>query len=176
MKYTKEFSKLDLPNYFKFGIELEADNVRTKGKDSLYTGESAKFIEERKWHMATKKEEVLVGQGGAELVSPILTDETKTWENINDICNHIKKYPGSKGKEVEVNEKCGLHIHFDADCLAKDPKKMKQFLRIYAEAEELIYKMCNDKNDPIRRNAINRNFKGLRNGIFFVEKRNGSSK
>lgn len=34
-------------------------------------------------------------------------------------------------------------------------------MRLYAESEELIYKMCNDKNDPIRKGAINKDFKGL---------------
>ena len=30
MKYTKNFEKLGLPEDFKFGIELEAFNVKTK--------------------------------------------------------------------------------------------------------------------------------------------------
>lgn len=34
-------------------------------------------------------------------------------------------------------------------------------MRLYAESEELLYKMCNDKNDPIRKGAINKDFKGL---------------
>lgn len=162
MKYTKECERLELPKYFKFGVELEADNVRTKGnKNGLYQGESANFIKARNWHMATKREEKLVGEGGAELVSPILTDTEKTWEEIAEICEHVKKYPGKKGEKVETNEKCGLHIHFDADCLAKYPEKRRRFSRIYAESEELLYKMCNDKNDPIRKNAINKNFRGL---------------
>lgn len=38
MRYTKAFEKLGLPNYFRFGIEIEADNVKTKGKGGLYTG------------------------------------------------------------------------------------------------------------------------------------------
>lgn len=32
---------------------------------------------------------------------------------------------------------------------------MKNFMRLWAESEELVYKMCNDKNDPIREGAIN---------------------
>ena len=111
--------------------------------------------------MATKREESLVGEGGAELVSPILTDTEQTWSDISDICEQMKKYPGSKGENVETNEKCGLHVHFDANCLAQDQRKMKQFLRLYAESEELLYKMCNDKNDPIRKGAIHKNLKGL---------------
>ena len=63
--------------------------------------------------------------------------------------------------KVVADEKCGLHVHFDANCLAKDPKRMLDFFRIYGEAEELIYKMCNEKGSPIRKNAINKNLKGI---------------
>lgn len=38
---------------------------------------------------------------------------------------------------------------------------MENFLRLYSEAEELLYKMCNDKNNAIRKSAINKDFKGL---------------
>lgn len=161
MKYKKEFEKLGLPEDFKFGIELEAYNVKTKGEDSLYTGESAKYIKSKNWHMATKNEEVLVGEGGAELVSPILKDTEQDWENISNMCEQMKKFPGNKGDKVVADSKCGLHVHFDADCLAKDPNKMRNFLRLYAESEELLYKMCNDKDNPIRKGAINKNFKGI---------------
>lgn len=34
-------------------------------------------------------------------------------------------------------------------------------MKLYAESEELLYKMCNDKDDPIRKGAINKDFKGL---------------
>ena len=57
MKYTKDFEKLGLPEDFKFGIELEAYNVKTKGKNSLYSGKSAEYIKNKNWHMATKREE-----------------------------------------------------------------------------------------------------------------------
>lgn len=34
-------------------------------------------------------------------------------------------------------------------------------MKIYSESEELLYKMCNDKNDPIRKGAITKDFKGI---------------
>ena len=147
MKYTKECEKLGLPEYFKFGIEIEANNVKTQGKDSLYTGISAEYIKSKNWHMATKSEESLVGEGGAELVSPILRDTEEDYKNIAHMCALMKKYPGNKGDKVVADSKCGLHVHFDAECLRNNPKVMKNFLQLYAESEELIYKMCNDKND-----------------------------
>lgn len=161
MRYTKDFERLGLPENFKFGIELEAYNVKTKGKDSLYTGKSAEYIKSKNWHMATKSEETLVGEGGAELVSPILRDKEQDWRDIFAMCEQMKKFPGNKGDKVVADSKCGLHVHFDAECLVKDPNKMGNFLQLYAEAEELLYKMCNDKNDPMRKGAINKNFKGL---------------
>lgn len=36
---------------------------------------------------------------------------------------------------------------------------MRNFLRLYAESEELLYKMCNNKDNPIRKGAINKDFK-----------------
>ena len=160
MKYTKDFEKLGLPDDFKFGIELEAFNVKTKGKNGLYSGESAEFIKSKNWHMATRREESLVGEGGAELVSPILRDTKEDWENISAMCEQIKKFPGKKGENAVANSKCGLHVHFDSQCLSKDPNKMRNFLRLYAESEELLYKMCNDKNDPLRKGAITKDLKG----------------
>lgn len=159
MKYTKDCERLGLPENFKFGIELEADNVKTKG--GLYTGESARYIKSKNWHMATAAEEMLVSEGGAELVSPILRDRKEDWQDVVDMCEQMKKFPGKNGDKVVANEKCGLHVHFDAECLAKDPNRMQNFLRLYAESEELLYKMCNDKNNPIRKGAINKDLKGI---------------
>lgn len=97
MKYTKDFEKLGLPHdTFIFGIELEADNVNTKGKNGLYTGKSANYITLLNWHMASSAEESLVKNGGAELVSPKLTDSEQTWKNIASICTHMKNFPGNK--------------------------------------------------------------------------------
>ena len=63
MKYTNDFKPLGLPNYFKFGIELEANNVKTKGKNGLYVGKSSEYIKSKNWHMASKHEESLVAKG-----------------------------------------------------------------------------------------------------------------
>ena len=161
MKCTKDFERLDFPENFKFGIEIEAYNVKTRGKNGLYTGKSAEYIKSQNWHMATSKEEVLVSKGGAELVSPILRDTEQDWKAIAYICEHIKKYPGNKGSEVVADNKCGLHVHFDAECLTSNPNIFRNFMKIYAESEELLYKMCNDVNDPIRKGAINRDLKGI---------------
>ena len=73
----------------------------------------------------------------------------------------LKKFSGKNGDKVEADEKCGLHVHFDAEQLLQNPDAMKTFLHIYAESEEILYKMCNEKNNPIRKGAINRDLKGI---------------
>lgn len=52
-------------------------------------------------------------------------------------------------------------MHFDSQCLTRNPNTFKTFMRLYGESEELIYKMCNDKDDPIRKGAINSDFRGI---------------
>ena len=93
MKYSKGTNPLGMPDFMKIGIELEAFNLRLKGKDGLYSGRSAKYIEDQNWHMATAMEETLVNEGGGELVSPILRDTEKDWQSVEDMCEHIQKYP-----------------------------------------------------------------------------------
>lgn len=158
MKFTKGDEILGLADYIRIGIEIEAFNVNI---NELYHGESANFINSLNWHMASKNEEVLVSKGGAELVSPILRDTKNDWNNLIRICENMKKYPGKHGDNVVADEKCGLHVHFDAECLANDKEKMKHFLRMYAEAEELVYKMCNPEGQAIRKPAINKDYKGI---------------
>lgn len=75
-----------------------------------------------------------------------------------NICKNIL---GNHGDKVVADDKCGLHVHFDAQCFVDNPELTRNFLRLYAESEELIYKMCNPKGNPIRKNAINRIFKGI---------------
>lgn len=111
--------------------------------------------------MATSKEEMLISEGGAELVSPILSDSKQDWQDVSNMCEQIKKYPGKNGNEVVANSKCGLHVHFDSECLTSNQERFRNFMRLYAESEELLYKMCNDKNDPIRKGAINKDYKGI---------------
>lgn len=151
MKFKSGNGKLEFPENFKFGIEIEAFNTDTK--ELYYSEESNKIFKQTGWKSDTK--EVLSRQGGAECVSGILKDNEETWENLSKICEHIKKYPGEYGKEVVTDEKCGCHVHYDATEFLENPKMMENLLKLWPEIEELVYKMCNDVNDPLRVGAIN---------------------
>jgi len=191
MKYEKGDIPLGLNEKYKFGIEIEVFNVNTShnirnlGKNvserfkGVFTGnirehkslyhskESNEFFKEtlssnnKPYKKANYFEEALVAKGGAEIVSPILYDNKHDWKTVEKVCEHVKKYPGTKGKEVVANKKCGLHVHFDAGLLTENKNMMKTFLTLWSEMEELVYKMCNDVNDPIRESTINRSKKPL---------------
>lgn len=151
MKFKSGNETLEFPDNFKFGIEIEAFNTDTK--QLYYSDESKEVFEQTGWRPDTK--EVLSHQGGAECVSGILSDSEKTWENLDRICKHIRKYPGEYGQEVVTDEKCGCHVHFDASEFLENPAMMENLKKLWPEIEELVYKICNEKNDPLREGAIN---------------------
>lgn len=151
MRFEKGNKKIGFPEHFRFGIELEVNHTDTK---KLYQSEeSKKFFESVGYQ--PDMQEVLAHQGGAECVSGILNDSEQTWENLEKMCEHIKKYPDKNGNKPVADEKCGCHVHFDATELLQNPKMMENFKKLWVDSEELIYKMCNAENNPLRKSAIN---------------------
>ncbi len=145
MKLSKGTENLGLPSYMKFGLELEAENVSY----SKVTEE----IKSKNWK--TDKDASLT-DNGTECVSPVLfeNEEKSVWQEVDEVCESIKRNPADISREAYTDHTCGGHVHFDATELLKNPNAMRIFLKIYAESEMLIYKICNDKNDPIRPGAI----------------------
>lgn len=171
MKYSKGTKKIGLPELYRFGVELEAFNVHTglptEDKPSLYMSkESKEFLKQREWKNANIFQEDLVMRGGAECVSPILYDREEDWQNLSEVCMHIKNFPGKYGDTVVADEKCGCHVHIDARTLTgKNIKETEaitaNFLKIWAEGEELIYKMCNEEGNELRPGALENRQRGL---------------
>lgn len=171
MKYNEGIKRLGLAELYRFGVELEAFNVHTgiptSDRPSLYMSpESKEFLKQHRWKNANIFQEDLVMHGGAECVSPILYDTEEDWQNLSEVCMHMKKFPGKYGEEVVADDKCGCHIHIDARTLTgKNIREtediMRNFLEIWSEGEELIYKMCNEKGSEIRPGALENRQRGL---------------
>lgn len=145
MRLTKGNENLGLPDYMKFGLELEVENVNYN--------KITKLVKARNWH--TDKDLSLT-DSGVECVSPVLreSEDKSVWQEVTDICADIKQSPNDPNREAYTDHTCGGHVHFDAGILLSDKNIMKNFLKLWAESEELVYKMCNDKNDPIRKSAM----------------------
>ncbi len=156
MRLAKENENLGLPDYIKFGIEIEAENVNYS--------KITKAIRNKKWH--ADKDMSLI-DSGVECVSPVLKESEgkSVWEDVADVCKKIQAFPNDPNREVYTDYTCGGHIHFDAGILLSDPEIMKNFLRLWAESEEIVYKMCNDKNDPIRPGALEKSSTNIKDVV-----------
>ncbi len=145
MRLTKDTENLGLPKWMRFGIELEVENLDFK--------KITKTIESMNWH--TQKDQSLT-DSGTECISPILQEsENKlVWKEVCNVCNGIKECSADGKRAPYTDHTCGGHIHFDGRIFKENPDMMKNFLRLWAESEELVYKMCNAPNDPIRPGAM----------------------
>ncbi|MCI8481950.1 MAG: hypothetical protein HFJ27_02445 [Clostridia bacterium] len=145
MKLSKEIENLGLPDYMKFGLELEVEN--------LDFNKISKMNKELGWH--SHKDNSLTDMG-TECISPVLKEnENKSvWKDVYDVCSNIEECSADGKRQPYTDHTCGGHVHFDAEIFNSNSEIMKNFLRVWAESEELVYKMCNAKNDPIRPGAM----------------------
>lgn len=162
MKFKTGTELLNLPYFIKFGLEIEAQNVDFN--------ELAKALknntELQGWKLV---KDGSLTDNGAELVSPPLSElnNKDVYKKIQIALELLKKYPFDKKRNVYVNEQCGGHIHLDATKMRKNPEMIEAFLRIWAECEPIIYKICTTENDPIRPSAINNSLiDGLKRFLF----------
>lgn len=149
MKYKSENNLMALPNYIKFGCEIEVQNVNTTELKKLFE----QYPELKGWKVSHDNS---ITDNGAEIISPPLSEQENpnVYENFQKVLDLIKSCPLDKNRKVYINEQCGGHIHFDATMMKNNPEMVESYLRLWAEAEELIFKMCNSENNPIRESAV----------------------
>ena len=85
---------------------------------------------------------------GMEIVSPILYDTKMDWENLETVCWFLQNIEGV------VTENCGGHVHIGVNILGCNDESWKNFIAIWNEAEEIIYKMSNAENDVCRKGVL----------------------
>lgn len=108
-----------------FGLELEFENAkREKIQDELN-----KLFPEKYWLL--KNDSSL--NNGAEINSPILKDNKKSWEDLNKVCSILKKYAS-----IDVNS--GGHIHVGTQALGKDVNSWLNFIQFWSVYENIIYR------------------------------------
>lgn len=149
MKYKNNIKLMGLPKYIKFGCEIEVQNINDKKLEELIS----QFPELKGWKVSHDDS---VTDHGAEIISPPLSenDNPDVYSNFAKVLELIKSCPEDKNRRPYINEQCGGHIHFDATMMRKNPEMVESYLRLWSEAEELIFKMCNNEHDPIRESAV----------------------
>jgi hypothetical protein len=78
------------------------------------------------------------GQAGGEIVSPVMYDETETWENLEKICSVLK----SNG--AFASRGAGNHIHVGMKGYDHTVANHNRLLNAFARNEDLIYRMSMD--------------------------------
>lgn len=125
---------LNLINQYKLVLR---DNI---GVDLTETFGVEIECEYAKWEKISKK--VLRNWGlyddtsllcGAELKSPILTDNKKNWLELNKMCSMLSKY-----SEIGIN--CGGHVHVGIQALKDSKEALINFIKLWVLYEHVIFR------------------------------------
>lgn len=122
--YYLEYRKsLNTPSKYTFGIEIEAEYV-----DGAFNKEIEPFYS-KGW---LQNYECSLTDGD-EYVSPILCDNIDTWIHLKKICNILNKH-------YQIKDTCGGHIHIGTHILGKNNQTIRNFIKLWATYENVIYR------------------------------------
>lgn len=137
-----------------FGIELELNGIspevlqRLIGKGKLYDdfkekyGLNSAFLDWIIDYDGTVPD-------GVELISPVMSDNEKSWKSLEEVCIAMKALNASVGGS------CGGHIHIGTNILGTDEKAWKNLFKIWELAEPIIYKVSNKAGEDYRAATLN---------------------
>lgn len=139
-------NKLDrLPSNYTFGVEIEYTGGATFAQATYFINLLISRGEIRPGWTVHYDSSVVDQQGqGAEIVSPVLTDDEQTEKELKIITNYIKSTGGV------MNEQTGGHVHYGTQCLGNNIEEIKQFLKLYTIFEPLLYKLSTGDLDYVR--------------------------
>lgn len=130
--YLNYRNSLNIPINVTFGIEIEYLGANPRMVD-FYVDEIM-----REWYFLcdweSKRELNL--PGGGEVVSPIMTDNKNTWNEIKNICQFLKN------NKSLVTLSAGGHIHVGASILTCDYNVWRRFFKLYTIFEDVLYRFC----------------------------------
>lgn len=115
-----------------FGIEIEYRDLR---RDIV-----TEFINSNHPRWESKKEDAIMKTSknpllGGEVVSPILTDTEKNWQELAEICHFFIQNNASS-----LNT--GAHIHIGANIFENNSSYFLRFIKLWCSYEHIIYRFC----------------------------------
>lgn len=144
--------KLELPQDSTFGLEIE---FKMHGYNWAYKNNFAQeenavltFMKENNynniWDVCPEENEHI------EIVSPVLTDKTKTWYNLDAILKNIKE------NGAYYSGECGAHVHVGRHLLGENIESWLIFFKTWSIFEDVIFKFTNGENYRKRTNFDDR--------------------
>lgn len=125
-KYYLELrSRIDVSSDITFGLEIECDHANTK-----IIGEKLDAdLSFSNWKMEPDGSLPL----GIEIISPVLRDSQDNWIDVCGVCNVI-------GKNADLTDNVGGHIHIGTQILGNNPKYWGNFIKLWTVYENVIFR------------------------------------
>lgn len=124
--YIEYRENIGLSSKLTFGLEIEYEGIEKEIVDEYVKINLKRWINE---------DEVDLNKGG-EIVSPILTDNSKDWDELLLICKYLQK------NNADTFHNAGGHIHVGANILGSDVESWRIFLKLYMLYENVVFRFA----------------------------------
>ena len=114
---------LNLDSNTTFGVELEYEEISYKVIEKI-------LYKEELYDWLSKKD-LSISIGG-EVISPILRDNLKKWQELKRTCNILNEY-------AKTLDHSSTHVHVGAHILGDDPKNLLNFIKLWSAYENIIF-------------------------------------
>jgi len=133
--------ELGLPKETSFGMEIEfEDAIRRHVSSSMSSQPNLEWEMQSDGSVAGEKGGEITG---GEIVSPVLKDEPKSYEDLSKICEILKTYRAKAGNRA------GGHIHIGSQIIGEDYDALSNFLKTWTAFERVMYRFAyGDKIGP----------------------------
>ena len=127
--------KLNMPNNFTFGVEIEFEKARIKNVEHKMIQSKLDGLLSKGWVL--KQDNSLckysdsIGIGG-ELTSPVLRDNVDSYKEIRNACHIVEQCDGL------ATENCGGHIHIGSKLLNNNKKYYIRLMKLWVIYENEI--------------------------------------
>jgi len=125
--YISMRNSLGFNSNITFGAELEFEHA---GRREIANNLSISNLD-KTWSLVN--DDTLDRVNGAEVVSPVLTDNVQTWQDLDKVCSIIRP-------NATIGNCAGGHIHIGAHILGCKLQSWLNFIKIWAVYERVIFR------------------------------------
>lgn len=140
--YLKPKEILNINKKNTFGLEIEFEQANYEKIKSLLKQmqpTSKQPTSKRSWIL----DKDLTLTNGGEIISPPLTDTTKTWESLTKICTMLEN-------NAAIDKYSGGHIHFGAQIIGNTEQNWLNFIKLWYTYENIIFRFTNGEYTQTR--------------------------
>lgn len=145
--YLELRDKLGFDDYITFGLELEFEQAMETRLENII---NEMFYEN--WNFDGEESDFYKL---AEISSPILKDNNKTWYELKEVCSIVKQF-------TTINNHSGGHIHIGTQVLGNNVESWLNFIKLWSVYENIVYRFTYGSYLTARR-ALGKTAKPMKN-------------